>query len=386
MSGKAGFTQIGFDVPEPAEMSPEELEESITRGDFVGDELEEAQKLLEEKKGAEEKEDEKEPETERNADGGESDESQGDGSGESSGSGTDEQETEEGNEEEQAGDEKPDETQGSDDETEGDATVEEKEEEEELPQTVPLARLSKEVKRRKELEARLEQLESMLKKKPSKEAQDEKEEIEDELDQYFTDNKEQEPEVDQVLAELNQKYLEHLDMGETEEAAKVFSQIQERQIAIAEERAYSRLQAQNIEAEVSKAQGLYDSIVSNNKDLFDEDPVAFDTFNAAIDKYAENGLTPKEAVARAGKVLRLLPEKKEEVDTGAVNEVKEKQSKKNVKNAEKLGNQPPSLKKVGQGASDGITDRAKNFLEMTEEEFKSLSDEEKKRLRGDYVE
>jgi len=177
MSGKTGFTQIGFDVPEPAEMSPKELEESITRGDFVGDELEEAQKLLEEKKGAEEKEDEKEPETERNADGGESDESQGDGSGESSGSGTDEQETEEGNEEEQAGDEKPDETQGSDDETEGDATVEEKEEEEELPQTVPLARLSKEVKRRKELEARLEQLESMLKKKPSKEAQDEKEEI-----------------------------------------------------------------------------------------------------------------------------------------------------------------------------------------------------------------
>ena len=175
-------------------------------------------------------------------------------------------------------------------------------------------------------------------------------------------------------------------MGETEEAAKVFANIQKRQIEIAEERAYARLQTQSIQEAVDDAQPLYDKIISNNEELFKDDPVAFDTFNTTIDNYAANGLTPKEAVAKAAKMLRLLPEKKEEVDSKASDELKEKQKQKNVKNAEKLGKQPPGLKKVGQGASDGITDRSKNFLEMSDEEFKSLSEEEKKRLRGDYLE
>jgi len=414
MGANASFTQIGFDIPDPSELNPEELQESIERGDFIGDELEEAQKLLEEKQNAEKEGQEEKGEQgngEPDADGREDGEPQGSGKGKSAGrgddaeagtgekdagdastdSGTDDGEADEGKEEESSeGDEQATSAAGDD-------TVTDKEEEE-LPQTVPLARLSKEVRRRKELEARLEQLEARLKAKPSdKAAKEEKDDIEGELDEYFIDDEgieegegaEGQVTADPVLVKLNQQYLEHLDMGETDEAAKVFSKIQERQIAIAEERAFARIQAGQIQESINDAQPVYDKITSKNKDLFEEDPVAFDAFNAAIDKYAENGLTPKESVIKAASIMGLSYETThttEKVDKKAVDSVKKKQDSSRMKNLENIGKQPAPLKKVGQGAADGAGGHAKNLLQMSDEEYRSLSEEEKRRLRGDYLE
>ncbi len=377
-----GFVQTdGFDIPDPSELSPEELQERIARGDFLEDEIPE----IEEKVNAGDKSsdddsdepDESAEETDKTA-----------GSEDQSSS-----EDESGEEKKEAEDSEKEEGDDAGESGELDVKDKDSKDEEELPQTVPLARLSKEVKRRKELEERLAQLEAAM-KKPDKKEGDES------LDEYFEEegdgseeNFTETPstvEIPPELAELNKKYLEQLDMGETEEAAKTFSEIQAMQLQIAEARAIEKIQAKEMQKQVMEAQPVYDSILEAKKDFFDEDPIAFEAFNTAIDKYAANGLTPKEAVVRAAQVMGFIsPETSSDknVDNEAVSELKDKQVKEKADKLEKLGKQPASLKKVGAGVSDGAGGTNKvNFLNMSDEEIKAMSKEELARLRGDIVE
>lgn len=203
------------------------------------------------------------------------------------------------------------------------------------------------------------------------------------------------------LAELEEKYAQHLLDGQAKEASAVRRQMRdlERAISIAEARQEAAAAKDAVKAELA-----YDAAVEQIESRFPILNPDAEEFDGELAKevvelhtaLVGRGLAPATSIQRAVKYVLAergitgaapkADERGDDVPDPKAVGLKRTLDAKN-RNATAAGKQPPNAAKVGadSNALGGGVD-ANSVLKMSQEDFSKLSDEALAKMRGDYVE
>lgn len=234
---------------------------------------------------------------------------------------------------------------------------------------VPKARLDQEIAARKALEQRL----ADLTKQSKKEAED-------------TTS----ASLDREIAELENKYDELLADGETKKANEIMRAIRAKERQAVELRSEQKSERARVQAvEQIRLDTLIEKLEADFPAL---DPDATDYDQEAVDEvmllrggFEKQGMTSTDALARAVKYVLGTPAKKAAADEpkkGLGDGRRQSQTKKNLDAEKRI---PGRVDRVGVDSDRRGENRSQDVTNMSEEEFNSLPESTKARLRGDLV-
>lgn len=267
-------------------------------------------------------------------------------------------------------------------ETEDKAEVEEPETEEETveeeaskagkPDTVPTARLDKEVSRRKQLAEKADRLEQRVK------------ELEDQGGQVNVD-----------LAEDIKTYQDALLDGDTQKSGEMLSALITKAVQAGATSVLANLDTRVQAAAARSNQTMtVDEVVaeiSNTYEVFNTQSENFDAgltarANGLAQGYVHEGYDPATALEKAAEdAIRLYRPELIVIDNPAPSkkEIVQRQRREDAvqKRVETTNRQPPKLDTSSAGAEDAFVDP----MSLSDKEFKALSERELARARGDYL-
>jgi len=175
--------------------------------------------------------------------------------------------------------------------------------------------------------------------------------------------------------------------GDDEAAKELFGEILEYQNHMTEQRVVATIQNLNRAKETEASRQLAVDIVNRHQDALDAEPELADDMAYYRAKYERQGLSIKDALLEAEKKVFGDAGKADGDDDGGSEDHGESPAERRKReairrNAEAAQNQPP-LPKGGKGQRSKTM--PKDALSMSDDEYAKLPEEEKRRLRGDFV-
>lgn len=214
--------------------------------------------------------------------------------------------------------------------------------------------------------------------------------LEEELAKATKDKKEAESEIDKqskAIEKLEDQLDDAIIDGDRKKAADLRRQLRDANDKLADAKAERRLAAQSqATKEEMKYERLLESLETDYPELdpqsddFDEE-LAVD-LAATRDGYTARGMSPSAALQRA--VDRLLKPRKNNADADKARGDRASDARRRA--ADASDKTPPSTDKVGRDSDKGgARGSKKGVLEMTQDEFAKLTEDEKAAQRGDVL-
>jgi len=175
--------------------------------------------------------------------------------------------------------------------------------------------------------------------------------------------------------------------GDDEAAKELFSEILDYQNHQTEQRVVATIQNFNRAKETEANRQLAVEIVNRHSNELDAEPELADDMAYYRAKFERQGMSIKEALLAAEKKVFGAAGKTDDGDDGGGDDHGESPAERRKReairrNAEAAQNQPP-LPKGGKGQR--AREMPKDALSMSDDEYAKLPEEEKRRLRGDFV-
>jgi hypothetical protein len=238
---------------------------------------------------------------------------------------------------------------------------------------VPYGRLAKEVSRRKDLEGKLQALEERFNAMSQGQPEQPKQEA----------PKDPLQEKRELLKAKNAEYQEAIIDGDVELATTLYSELLDINQDLAVHRATTAVQERSSKDQITEAAN---DLVSRNEEFF-LDPVNVEMFNGARAAYMQQGLSFVDAMRKAEE--RLIPKAKAEPpakdpDPTVAETARAAQQRRAVEKNARAAQQQPPRAEGGEGMRREPS-KKRSVKDLSDKEFISLSEAEKKKLRGDIV-